>query len=244
MGKRKKDYVSRGEELFFDFLPEKVYRSLSKDEFRNYMEYRRYHRTVFNCKQRVTDYEDEIKKLEKLIEKEKKKLKGTQLDDGFELKMKRYYEQISHVDKKFQFKLSWDIRDRSSKTQKIKSGEKHRLSFERLSNTYDGKPIESNIKWYLRVKSVIDTFRKTFYLQDEESCRQFLSDVYDEDWSDEPVEFVKDEMKILIFQYTRYKVCDSNWEQFKSGTHNLDSIRDWIRFCEENKIDRYEWGRD
>ena len=240
----KQDYVSRGEELFFDFLPEKVYRSLSKDEYRNYMEYRRYHRTVYNCKQRIEGYENEIKRLEKKIRKEKERLKGSQHDDGFELKMKKYYEQISHVDKKFQFKLSWDIRDRSSKSQKIKSGQQHRPSFERLSNTYDGKPIEKNIKWYLKVKSVIDTFRKTFYLQDEESCREFLSDVYDEDWSSDPVDYVKEEMKIIITQYTRFKVCDSNWETFKSDTHNLDSIREWITYCEENGVDRYEWGRE
>ena len=244
MGKKKRDYKSRGEELFFDFLPEKVYQSLSKDEYRNYMEYRRYHRTVFNCKLRIKGYKDEIEKLEKKIQKEKERLKGNQQEDGFELKMKSYYERISHVDKKFQFKLSWDIRDRSSKTQKIKSGQLHRPSFERLSNTYDGKSIEKNIKWYLKVKSVVDTFRKTFYLQDEESCRQFLGEVYDEDWSEDPVDYVKEEMKIIITQYTRYMVCDSNWEKFKGGTHNLDSLREWIRFSEEQDIDRYEWGSD
>jgi len=244
MGKKKKDYVSRGEELFFDFLPDKVFNSLSEKESKHYREYRRYHRSIHECNQRIENYKNEIKRLKKKIEKEKEKLKGGQYDDGYELKMKKHYEQISHVDKKFQFKLSWDIRDRSSKSQKIKSGQQHRPSFERLSNTYDGKPIEKNIKWYLKVKSVIDTFRKTFYLKDEDSCRHFLSQIYDEDWSSDPVDYVKEEMKIIITQYTRFKVYESNWETFKSNTHNLDSIHEWITYCKENGIDRYEWGRE
>lgn len=244
MGKKKRDYKSRGEELFFDFLPDKVYESLSKDEYRNYMEYRRYHRTVFNCKQRINGYENEINRLKKNIQKEKDRLKGNENDDGFELKMKKYYEQISHIDKKFQFKLSWDIRDRSSKSHKMKSGQKHKPSFERLSKTYEGKPIEENIKWYMTIKSVINTYKKTIYLQDEESCRQFLSEIYDEDWSNDPIDYVKDEMKVVVNQYTRYKVCDSNWDKFKDDTHNLDSIREWINLCVKQGIDRYEWGSD
>jgi hypothetical protein len=43
-------------------------------------------------------------------------------------------------------------------------------------------------------------------------------------------------------QYSRYHIFHNKWEGFKTETHNLNSIIEWCKWCDEKGVDRYEWG--
>ena len=87
---KKRKYV--GEELkwFMDFLPDEVYKGLSKEDYTNYREYRRYQRFIGEGTQRIEKYQKQIESLNKKINQEKEKIKGVDIEhSGWEQKMKR-----------------------------------------------------------------------------------------------------------------------------------------------------------
>lgn len=237
-----KDYKSRGEDFFFDYLPEEVFSSLSKEERVHYREYRRYHRLLYENQERIDFYEREIEKLKSLLKEEKKKLRGNQYKDGWELKMKNHYEHISHLHEKFLLKTSIELRDRSSKSQKIKSGEEKRKTLETVKKTYGGEEIQRLIMWYGTVAGVQRNYRKTMYLGKRDEINQKWEEFIGEDISEKSENYVKGELQLLMSQYTRYKVFNSDWNNFTSGTHNLESIMEWVIYCRDHGIDRSRWG--
>lgn len=238
---KKKSYIGEGQKRFFDFLPTEVFDSLSDEEKVNYREYRRYQKEVGKGLVRISEHQEEIDKLNRLIQIENKKIKGDGENGGWEMKVKKYYDKINHIDKNFHLNCSVERRDRSCVSRKIKDGELVRFKKDHiLKKNYGEKEIGKVYKLYGRVENSV--FRQPIYLGDETNIRLELSKLLDEDFSKETYDVLKDELRILMSQYSRYFIFHKKWEGFKGETHNLKSIIEWCLWCEENGVNRYKWG--
>jgi hypothetical protein len=238
---KKKTYIGEGQKRFFDFLPKEVFESFSDEEKVNYREYRRYQKEVGKGLVRISKHQEEIDKLNRLIQIEYKKIKGDGENGGWEMKVQKFYDKINHIDKNFHLNCSVERRDRSSVSKKINDGEL--VSFKKdhiLKKNYGEKEIGKVYKLYGRVENSV--FRQPIYLGDETKVRFVLSKLVDEDLTEETYDVFKDELRVLISQYSRYLIFHNKWEGFKGETHNLDSISNWCKWCEENGVNRYEWG--
>lgn len=240
MKKRKKNYVGDGGKFFIDFLPDDIFNSFSEEERLSYREYRRYQRFCGEGGLRIKKYQLEIEKLNQKINEEKKKLKGIMDEDGWEKKMEFFYNDVSHLDKNLKLNVSIEKRNRTSKSKKVEDGELKVMNYERTNNTYRGKKLDNNFKFYGRVENLSN--RTTFYFGDEIDMRKGLEEIFFEDWSKDDFDSVKDELKSIMSQFSRYHIFKSNWMEFKVGTYNIKSLVDWCKWCEENGVNRYEWG--
>lgn len=240
MKKRKKNYVGDGGKFFIDFLPDDIFNSFSEEERLSYREYRRYQRFCGEGGLRIKKYQLEIEKLNQKINEERKKIKGIMDEDGWEKKMEFFYNDVSHLDKNLKLNVSIEKRNRTSKSKKVEDGELKVMSYERTNNTYRGKKLDNNFKFYGRVENLSN--RTTFYFGDEIEMRKGLEEIFFEDWSKDDFDSVKDELKSIMSQFSRYHIFKSNWMEFKVGTYNIKSLVDWCKWCEENGVNRYEWG--
>jgi hypothetical protein len=239
--KKKKRYVGEGLKWFVDFLPKEIFYSFTEEEHKNYQGYRSYQSKIGMSSVKISNYQKEIEKLSNLIKKEQFKIKGDTENSGWEMKMKIHYDKITHIDKNFQLNCSIERRDRTSLSKRYIDGEiKTFKSVPILKKQYGEKDIERVYKLYGRVENTQN--RKQIYLGDEKEIRKVLSEIYGEDWTNDPYEFLKDELRILISQYSRYKIFHNKWEGFMKEKHNMKSVKDWCEWCEKNGVDRYEWG--
>lgn len=236
MKKKKKKYVGEKVKLFMDFLPDEIFYSFTDEEKQEYRNYRRYQRFIGESNLRVQKYQKEIEKLKKKISEEKIKVKGTEEEEGWEKKMEFYYNKVSHLDKNLKLNCSIENRRRSSVSQKLETKE---IKYNPLKRDKNKKTTE-NFKYYGRVESLSN--RKDFYFGTEIEMRKGLEEIFSEDWSKDDFDFVKDELKSLMSQFSRYHIFKSNWNEFKVGTYNMKTLVDWSKWCEENGVDRYEWG--
>ena len=246
----KKQYVSKDEELFFDYLPEEVYNSLSETEHKHYREYRRYHNLLYKSKKKIESYQKEIKELQSLIQKERLKMKrsvsivdGDEVEnEGWEFLMKFHYDSVSHLDKMFRIKVNLELRPRSSRSYKINEGEVKRKMLEKVRKTHKGKSLKKTDYFYGRVDSVVGKYEVRIYFGPVHKVRKKLKPVFGDEVMSEHINGIRWKLKQLMVQYSRYTVFHSNWDKFKEDKHNLDSILEWLKFCEENNIDRMKWG--
>jgi hypothetical protein len=240
MKKSRKKYVGEGTKFFINFLPDDIFNSFSEEEKLSYREYRRYQRFCGEGGLRIKKYQLEIEKLTQKINEERKKIKGIMDEDGWEKKMEFFYNDVSHLDKNLKLNVSIEKRNRTSKSKKVIDGELPTISFERVNQTYGGKEVKKNYKFYGRVENLSN--RKDFYFGDEVDMRKGLEEIFFEDWSKDDFDSVKDELKSIMSQFSRYHIFKSNWMEFKVGTYNIKSLVEWCKWCEENGVNRYEWG--
>jgi hypothetical protein len=238
---KKKRYIGEGLKWFVDFLPNEVFNSLSKEERVNYQGYRNYQRHIGDSNLKISNYQKQIEKLTNLIKDEQFKIRGDFENGGWELNMKMFYDKINHIDKNFHLNCSVERRDRTSISKKINDGEIVRFKKDHiLKKTYGETEIGKVYKLYGRVEN--STYRQQIYLGDETNIRLVLGKLLDEDFSNDPYDILKDELRILMSQYSRYLIFHKKWEGFKGETHNLKSMIEWCKWCEENGVNRYEWG--
>jgi len=95
---------------------------LNQEERRNYREYRRYQKEIGESLIRIKKFQKQLDTLQKKINFENIKIKGSNEVDGWEMKMKMYYDKVNHIDRNFTLNCSVERRDRSSVTKKIKDG--------------------------------------------------------------------------------------------------------------------------
>jgi hypothetical protein len=241
--KKKKTYIGEGLKWFVDFLPDDVFNSLNEVDRKNYREYRRYQKEIGESLVRINKFEKQLETLKKNISNEKLKIKGNRDKDGWEKEMKSFYDRVNHIDKNFSLNCSVERRDRSSTTKKIKDGtlKMYKKDSPILKNTYGKKEIGKIEYLYGRVEN--SEFRHQIFLGYELNIRIEIGKLFNEDWSVDPFDNLKEELKFLIIQYSRYQIFHNKWEGFKSKSHNLNSVIEWCNWCEQNGVDRYEWGR-
>lgn len=239
--KRKKDYKSRGEKFFLDFLPDEVFNSLKPKEREDYKKYRDNHRYMFNGKNQIKEWEEKISKLRGKIKEKKIQINGDDENSGWKQKMMIGYEGIQKYSKDFQFNISVGFRYRKGKIldneEKYKSGKIGTKKDLRNQTTFKGKNLQSNPLLYLRITRTKDVF-KNLYVGKEEDVRSLIGNLYKEDWSKEPIDNVKDEIRVIYSTYTRYHVFHSNWNKFFKDKHTFDGVMEW---CKKMGDDLYQW---
>ena len=244
--KRKKEYRSKGEKFFLEYLPTEVFDSLKPKERENYKKYRDNHRYMFNGKVQIKKWEEEISKLKDKIKSKKLQING---DDskglgesvGWKVKMVKGYEGVQKYSDDFQFNISIGFQVRKSKILKNKedyeSGKKGSKQDLRNQTTFKGKPLQSTPRIVLRISRTKDVSRN-LHVGSEVDVRTEISNLYKEDWNKEPIEYVKDELRVIYSTYVRYHVFHSNWKEFFKGKHSFSSVTEWSKKMGDK---RYEW---
>jgi len=239
--KRKKDYKSRGEKFFLEYLPKEVFDSLKPKEREDYKKYRDNHRYMFNGKNQIKQWEEEISKLREKIKGKKSQINGDGENSGWKQKMMIGYQGIQHYSKDFQFNISIGFRYRKSEIYKneedYKLGKKGSKKDLRDQTHFKGKKLQPNPKLYLRITRTKDVF-KNLYVGSEEDVRREIGNLYKEDWSKESLDILKDEVRVIYSTYIRYNVFHSNWKEFFKGKHSFPSVIEWSKDM-GNK--RYDW---
>jgi len=239
--KRKKDYKSRGEKFFLEYLPQEVFDSLKPKEREDYKKYRDNHRYMFNGKNQIKQWEEEISKLREKIKGKKSQINGDDENSGWKQKMMIGYQGIQHYSKDFQFNISIGFRYRKSEIYKneenYKLGKKGSKKDLREQTHFKGKKLQPNPKLYLRITRTKDVF-KNLYVGSEEDVRREISNLTKEDWSKETLEYLKDEVRYMYSSYIRYHVFYSNWKEFFKEKHSFPSIVEWSK---KMGVKSYEW---
>lgn len=237
------DKSSYTKKWFIDYLSGEFYNSLSGQEQNNYREYSKYQNLVAESTQKIEKYQKKIESLKQKISGERLKLDGGLNTLGWKGLKDVYYSEVSHIYKNYTFNCTIERRDRSSKSAKMAEGKLSHLPAEELlirKYTYAGKKITRLYKIYARVQGT--KHKVNFYLGSEDKIRDFLEEILCSGWKDKSWDDVKRELRLIISQYTRFKVFQTDWERVKSKTHNLQSVKKWVEFCQRENINRGEWG--
>lgn len=242
-----KNYKSRDEELFFDYLPDEVFNSLTESERIHYREYRRYHHLVNSGKKKIEKYQNQIKKLNQLIKVERFKLKGGKNRDGdtvwgWDSKLKDHYSIISRLDEQLRLNVTTELRTRKSKSLIVKQNPKKRGEFQILKKTYKQKELTELKYLYGKVTSVDRNHKFIFYFGPVESIREKLFEIIGDESKKLHVNRIRYEVMGLMTQYVRYTVFHNGWERIKGEQKNLEVIIDWVHYCNQNGLDRNRWG--
>lgn len=113
---KKKDYKSKENKFFIDFLPVEIFNNLSSDDRKHYKLYRDNHRYIYQGEQQILEWKREIEKLRKRIKDKELQIKGSDDGKGWNDRMKEGYSQIGYLSKDYEFSCSVNLRKRKSKT--------------------------------------------------------------------------------------------------------------------------------
>ncbi len=200
--KNEKDlhYVGENTRWFMDYLPQKVFDSLTSEQRKNYRGYRRNQRFIGDSQKKVDEIQREIDSLQKLIRSEKDKQKV------WKEKKKMYYDEISHLDENFKFGCSVEYRKRKSR----KEGDPPYI--------------------YLYSNLTTTSHRVSIYLGNETEVRRQLGVLFEEDLSSDDRESLVDEhIKTIVRPFSRYHIHKLGWDKFKMKTLNLEFVLDWVK---------------
>ena len=239
--KREKDYRSKGEKFFLEYLPNEVFDSLKPKEKKNYQKYRTNHRYVFDGNTQIKKWEEELSKLKDKIKEKKLQINGDDENSGWKQKMMIGFEGVQQLSKDYKFNISVGFRYRKSKILKniedFESGKRGNKTQLKSQTTFKGKPLQSNPLLYLRLTRTKDVF-KNLYVGKEEDVRTTIGRIYKEDWSKDSIEDVKVEVRVIYSTYIRYNIFHSNWGEFFKKKHTLSDVEEWSK---EMGDKRYDW---
>lgn len=193
-------YVGENTRWFMDYLPKRVFDSLTSEQRRYYREYRRNQRFIGDSQKKVDEIQKEIDSLQKLIRSEKEKQRK------WEEKLKMYYDEISHLDDNFKFGCSVEFRKRKSR----KEGDPPYI--------------------YLYSNLTTTSHRVSIYLGNETEVKRQLGVLFGEDLSsDDRVTLVEEYIKTIVRPFSRYHIHKLGWDKFKEKTLNLELVLDWVK---------------
>ena len=193
-------YVGENTRWFMDYLPKRVFDSLTSEQRRYYREYRRNQRFIGDSQKKVDEIQKEIDSLQKLIRSEKEKQRK------WEEKLKMYYDEISHLDDNFRFGCSVEFRKRKSR----KEGDPPYI--------------------YLYSNLTTTSHRVSIYLGNETEVKRQLGVLFGEDLSsDDRVTLVEEYIKTIVRPFSRYHIHKLGWDKFKEKTLNLELVLDWVK---------------
>lgn len=113
---KKREYKSKNNKFFLDFLPPEVFENLSSNDRKHYKLYRDNHRYVYQGEQQILEWKKEIDKLKKKIKDKELQIKGSDDSKGWKDKMLEGYSHIGYLSKDYEFSCSVNLRKRKSKT--------------------------------------------------------------------------------------------------------------------------------
>lgn len=126
--------------FFLEYLPTEVFDSLKPKERENYKKYRDNHRYLFDGKNQIKQWEEEISKLRKKIKDKKLQINGDGEYSGWKNKMMIGHQGIEKYSKDFQFNISIGFRYRKSKI--LKNKERMKLIQERKTKETQKEEIQ------------------------------------------------------------------------------------------------------
>ena len=183
-----------------DYLPKRVFDSLTSEQRKYYREYRRNQRFIGDSQKKVDEIQKEIDSLQNLIRTEKENQRKR------EGKLKMYYDEISHLDENFKFGCSVEYRKRKSRKE--------------------GDPPYV----YLYSNLTTTSHRVSIYLGNETEVKRQLGLLFEEDLSSDDRETLVDEhIKTIVRPFSRYHIHKLGWDKFKSKTLNLELVLDWVK---------------
>ena len=193
-------YVGENTRWFMDYLPKRVFDSLTSEQRKYYREYRRNQRFIGDSQKKVDEIQKEIDSLQNLIRTEKENQRKR------EGKLKMYYDEISHLDENFKFGCSVEYRKRKSRKE--------------------GDPPYV----YLYSNLTTTSHRVSIYLGNETEVKRQLGLLFEEDLSSDDRETLVDEhIKTIVRPFSRYHIHKLGWDKFKSKTLNLELVLDWVK---------------
>jgi hypothetical protein len=193
-------YVGENTRWFMDYLPKKVFDSLTSEKRKYYREYRRNQRFIGDSQNKVIEIQKEIETLQNLIRFQKDKQRT------WEEKLKMYYDEISYLDENFKFGCSVEYRKRKSRKE--------------------GDPPYV----YLYSNLTTTSHRVSIYLGNESEVKRQLGLIFEEDLSlDERETFVDEYIKTIVRPFSRYHIHKLGWDKFKSKTLNLELVLEWVK---------------
>jgi hypothetical protein len=242
----KKEFSSKDRKFFIDYIPEEILLQNGEEWTNHLYKYRDYHRYIHNRMVKIEECDNEIERLKKQKQKHLEAIEGVKVDGvvqsgGFMDKMKYHYEFVQHLDLNLRV-TSWvESQTTISKSLKKMDGEMVKVdeSFV-FKNTNKGQPLKERITW--RGKVEVQKKRKSFYLGMEPDILDELrrldefkdEDLTEWDWSD-----VKDEIKIILNQFSRYHIYQKSFPEFrKMEGVNLSKIVDWCLEMDKKKNDK------
>ena len=200
MNEKDLHYVGENTRWFMDYLPKRVFDSLTSEQRKNYRGYRRNQRFIGDSQKKVDEIQKEIDSLQKLIRSEKDKQKV------WEWRNKMYYDEISHLNKDFLFGCSVEYRKRKSRKE--------------------GDPPYV----YLYSNLTTTSHRVSIYLGNETEVKRQLGILFEEDLSSDDRESLVDEhIKTIVRPFSRYHIHKLGWDKFKRKTLNLELVLDWVK---------------
>ena len=193
-------YVGENTRWFMDYLPKRVFDSLTSEQRKYYREYRRNQRFIGDSQKKVDEIQKEIDSFQKLIRSEKEKQRK------WEEKLKMYYDEISHLDDNFKFGCSVEYRKRKSRKE--------------------GDPPYV----YLYSNLTTTSHRVSIYLGNEIEVKRQLGVLFSENLSSDDRESLVDEyIKTIIRPFSRYHIHKLGWDKFKEKTLNLELVVNWVK---------------
>lgn len=163
------------------------------------------------------------------------------------------WQRISHYYEDYQFNVSIERRNRSSRTFKKKRDGDEGFNRERLASdrkTYGGKEIGELFTYQAKVQasnyqhSIISELPinnrklKSIQLGTEEVMRTNLVKLYnDEDYLTDDLDIVRDEWRTIILAFSNYYIHKKKWLGFKVDTISKDDVMNW---CNKMKISEKE----
>ena len=193
-------YVGENTRWFMDYLPKRVFDSLTSEQRKYYREYRRNQRFIGDSQKKVDEIQKEIDSFQKLIRSEKEKQRK------WEEKLKMYYDEISHLDDNFKFGCSVEYRKRKSRKE--------------------GDPPYV----YLYSNLTTTSHRVSIYLGNEIEVKRQLGVLFGEDLtSDDRLTLVDEYIKTIVRTFSRYHIHKLGWDKFKEKTLNLELVLNWVK---------------
>lgn len=193
-------YVGENTRWFIDYLPKKVFDSLTSEQRKYYRGYRRNQRFIGDSQKKVDEIQKEIDTLQNLIRSQKEKQRT------WEEKLKMYYDEISYLDENFKFGCSVEYRKRKSRKE--------------------GDPPYV----YLYSNLTTTSHRVSIYLGNENEVKRQLGLIFEEDLSmDDRETFVDEYIKTIVRPFSRYHIHKLGWDKFKSKTLNLELVLEWVK---------------
>jgi|TARA_B100000035_G_scaffold288681_1_gene274498 hypothetical protein len=253
---KKRKHRSEKSRYYIPFLPDDIFNNMNEKDREHQRLYRTYHRTIFDLEKKISDNQLKIQKLKNEIKECKFRLntKSTEeSEDGYKELMIYRWQRISHYYEDYQFNVSIERRNRSSKTFKKNRDGDEGFNKERLASdrrTYGGKEIgelftyqakvqASNYKFSI-ISELPDNNRKlkSIQLGTEEVMRMNLVKLYnDEDYLTDDLDIVRDEWRTIILAFSNYYIHKKKWLGFKVDTISKDDVMNW---CNKMKISEKE----
>jgi hypothetical protein len=219
-----KSFQSKERGFFVEFLPNEVFKGLSKDERSWYSKYRNRHLNYHKLQKEGEEIHFQIDKLKGLLEEKKREVKK------YELELFRWYDKVKHLDKNVEF-LIWDEEEWRNKKECEKDSEL--------------KP-KKRVVFRVEYKLGGSRMRKKISCGSWETIPQTLNGYNNKnkDYKGVSVDDLRNELNInFIGSYVFYHIYKNGYSHFHNHPHNLKKVVEWFNEYEKEygKWEGFKW---